>query len=75
LDVLLYKNPDFEGFEGSGGSELMLGWIVLLMGVNEILLLFVCMDASNVKPQGIPDELTQVNCNTWYKILFLKPLA
>jgi hypothetical protein len=38
LDVLLYKNPYFEGFEGSEGSEVMLGWIVLLMRMNEILL-------------------------------------
>jgi hypothetical protein len=44
LDVLLYKNPDFEGFEVSEGSEVMLGWIVLLMGMNEILLLFVSME-------------------------------
>jgi hypothetical protein len=45
LDVVLYKNPDFEGFEGSERSEVMLGWIVLLMGMNEMLLLFVSMDA------------------------------
>jgi hypothetical protein len=44
LDVLLYKNPDFEGFEGSEGSEMMLGWIVLLMKMNDIFLLFVSMD-------------------------------
>jgi hypothetical protein len=37
-DVLLDKKPDFEGFEGSEGSEVMLGWIVLLMRMNEILL-------------------------------------
>jgi hypothetical protein len=43
LDVLLYKNPDFEGIEGSKGSKVMLGWIVLLMRMNEIL--FVSMDA------------------------------
>jgi hypothetical protein len=45
LDVVLYQNPDFEGFEGSEGSEVMLGWVVLLIGMNEILLLFVSMDA------------------------------
>jgi hypothetical protein len=45
LDVLLYKNPDFEGFEGSEESEVMLEWLVLLMRMNEILLLFVSMDA------------------------------
>jgi hypothetical protein len=39
LDVLLYKNPDFEGFEASERSEEMLGWIVLLMGMSEIVLL------------------------------------
>jgi hypothetical protein len=44
LDVLLYKNSDFEGFEASEGSEVMLGWVVLLIGMNEILL-FVSMDA------------------------------
>jgi hypothetical protein len=44
-DVLSYENPDFEGFEGSEGSEVTLGWIVLLMGMNEILLFFVSMDA------------------------------
>jgi hypothetical protein len=45
LDVLLLKKRDFEGFEGSEGSEVMLGWIMLLMRMNEILLLFVSMDA------------------------------
>jgi hypothetical protein len=45
LDVYYIKNPDFEGFDGSGGSGVMLGWIVLLMRMNEILLLFVTMDA------------------------------
>jgi hypothetical protein len=41
IGYFLYKKPDFEGFEG---SKLMLGWIVLLMRMNEILL-FVSMDA------------------------------
>jgi hypothetical protein len=27
------------------GSAVMIGWIVLLMGMNEILLLFISMDA------------------------------
>jgi hypothetical protein len=31
LDVLLCKKPDFEGFEGSEWSGVMLGWIVLLL--------------------------------------------
>jgi hypothetical protein len=31
LDVFLYKKPDFEGFEG---SQVMLGWIVMLMRMN-----------------------------------------
>jgi hypothetical protein len=44
LDVLFYKNRYFDGFEGSEGSEVMVGWIVLLMGMNEMLLLFVSMD-------------------------------
>jgi hypothetical protein len=39
------KKLDFEGFEGSEGSEVMLGWIVMLMRMNEILLFFVSMDA------------------------------
>jgi hypothetical protein len=42
LDVFYIKKPDFEG---SKGSEVMLGWIVLLMRINETLLLFVNMDA------------------------------
>jgi hypothetical protein len=42
--MFLYKKPDFECSEGSEWSEVMLGWIVLLMGMNEILLLFVRMD-------------------------------
>jgi hypothetical protein len=44
LDVLLYKNRYFEGFEGSEGSGVMVGWIVLLMGMCEMLLLSVSMD-------------------------------
>jgi hypothetical protein len=35
-----YIKTRFEGFEGCEGSEVMLGWIVLLMRMNEILLLF-----------------------------------
>jgi hypothetical protein len=31
LDVFNIKKPDFEGSEGSEGSEVMLGWIVMLM--------------------------------------------
>jgi hypothetical protein len=34
LDVVLYKNPDFEGFDGREGSGVMLGWIVLLMSTT-----------------------------------------
>jgi hypothetical protein len=40
-----YIKTRFEVPEGSEGSEVMLGWIVLLMRMNEILLLFVSMDA------------------------------
>jgi hypothetical protein len=40
-----YIKTRFEGFEGSEGSEVMLGWIVLQMRMNEILLLFISMDA------------------------------
>jgi hypothetical protein len=40
-----YIKTSFEGFEGNERSEVMLGLIVLLMGMNEILLLFVSMDA------------------------------
>jgi hypothetical protein len=36
---------------------------------------FLYKKTSNVKLQGIPDKLTQVTCNTWYKTLFLKLLA
>jgi hypothetical protein len=43
--MFLYKKPDFESFEGSEGSGVMLGWIVMLMKMNNILLLFVSMDA------------------------------
>jgi hypothetical protein len=42
--MFLYKKPNFEGFEGSEGSEVMLGWTMLLMRMNEIFL-FVSMDA------------------------------
>jgi hypothetical protein len=45
VGFLLYKKKDFESFEGSEWSEAMLGWIVLLMGMSEILLLFVSMVA------------------------------
>jgi hypothetical protein len=31
----MYKKNRFEGFEGSKGSEVMLGWVVLLMRMNE----------------------------------------
>jgi hypothetical protein len=41
LEVVCLKKPDFEGFEG---SEVMLGWIVMLMRMNETLLLFLSMD-------------------------------
>jgi hypothetical protein len=44
LDAFYIKNPDFENFEGSEWSEVMLGWIVLLLRMNEIFLLFVSMD-------------------------------
>jgi hypothetical protein len=43
--MFFYKKLDFEGSEGSEGSEVMLGWIVMLMRMNEILLFFVSMDA------------------------------
>jgi hypothetical protein len=39
-----YIKTRFEGFDGSEGSGVMVGWIVLLMRMNEILL-FVSMDA------------------------------
>jgi hypothetical protein len=36
-----YIKTIFEGFEGSEGSRVMLGWIVLLMRMTELLLWFV----------------------------------
>jgi hypothetical protein len=44
IGCFIVLKTDFEGFEGSEWSEVMLGWIVLLMGLNVILLLFVSMD-------------------------------
>jgi hypothetical protein len=37
LDVFI-KKTDSEVVERSEGSEVMLGWIVMLMGINEMLL-------------------------------------
>jgi hypothetical protein len=45
IGCFIIQKPRFEGFEGSEGSGVMLGWVVLLMRMNEILLLFVSVDA------------------------------
>jgi hypothetical protein len=34
IGCLIIQKPEFEGFEGSEGSGVMLGWIVLLIGMN-----------------------------------------